>query len=57
MALQEEIEKVQNRAARFATITALKLEIGSMTGILKIKDGSLSRKRGDTVGLYFCTKV
>ena len=56
MALQEEIEKVQNRAARFVTNNYC-FEIGSMTGILKIKDGSLSRKGGETVGLYSCTKV
>ena len=53
--LQEEIEKVQNRAARFI-MSNYCFETGRMTGILK-KDGSLSRKGGETVGLYFCTKA
>ena len=45
--LQQEIEKVQNRAARFVTSNYC-FETGSMTGILeKLKNGSLSRK-GET---------
>ena len=47
--LQQEIEKVQNRAARFV-ISNYSFETGSMTGILENKkNGSLSRKGGETV--------
>ena len=52
MVLQQEIEKVQNRAAWFVTSNYC-FETGSMTGILgkKIKMGvskSLKKKRGDS---------
>ena len=56
MVLQEEIEKVQNRAAKFVTSNYC-FETGSMTGILKNLDRCLSEKGGETVGLYSCTKV
>ena len=32
---QQEVKKVQNRAARFVTIPITVLELGSMTGILE----------------------
>ena len=48
MVLQQDIEKVQNRAARFVTSNYC-FEIGSMTGILEKLNVSLSRKRGETV--------
>ena len=53
--LQEELESVQKRAARFVTGT-YNYETGSMTGIL----GQLkweSRKRGKTIDLYCYIKV
>ena len=50
--LQEELEKVQNRAARFVTRNYT-FEEGSMTGIL----GNLSRKGGRIIDLYCYTKV
>ena len=59
--LQEELEKVQNRAARFVT-RKMKLyvyiyETGSMTGILvKLKWESLKKRRKDNrlILLYYC---
>ena len=55
--LQEELEKVQNRAARFVTGNYV-FETGSMTGILgQLKWESLIRKGGSIVGLYCYTKV
>ena len=45
--LQEELEKVQNRAARFVTRNYV-YEAGSMTGILgQLKWESLKKKRKD----------
>ena len=44
MVLQEEIEKVQNRAARFATSNYC-FETGSMTGILKNLSWESLKKR------------
>ena len=45
--LQEELEKVQNRAARFVTRNYV-YETGSMTGILgQLKWESLKRRRKD----------
>ena len=45
--LQEELEKVQNRAARFVTRNYVK-ETGSMTGILgQLKWESLMKRRKD----------
>ena len=45
--LQEELEKVQNRAARFVTRNYV-YEIGSMTGILgQLKWESLKKRRKD----------
>ena len=45
--LQDELEKVQNRAARFATRN-YNYEIGSMNGILKhLKWESLKKRRED----------
>ena len=47
MVLQTEIEKVQNRAARFVTSNYC-FESGSMTGILgKLKSESLKKMRRD----------
>ena len=42
MVLQQKIEKVQNRAARFVSCNCC-FETVSMTGILKKENGSLSR--------------
>ena len=54
--LQQEIEKVQNRAARFVTSNYC-FETGSMTGILeKVKWESVKKRRRDS-RLIFCTKV
>ena len=48
MVLQQEIEKVQNRAARFVTSNYC-FETGSMTGILeKLKWESLKKRRRDS---------
>ena len=55
--LQNELEKVQNRAARFVTGN-YNFETGSMTGILEhLKWESLKKRRRDTVDLYCYTKV
>ena len=52
--LQEELEKVQNRAARFVTRNYT-FEEGSMTGILEqLKWESLKKRR--TILLYKCLK-
>ena len=46
--LQEELEKVQNRAARFVTVNYV-FETGSMTGILgQLKWESLKKRRKDS---------
>ena len=50
--LQEELEKVQNRAARFVTRNYT-FEEGSMNN----SDGNLSRKGGRIIDLYYYTKV
>ena len=58
MALQQEIEKVQNRAARFVTSNYC-FETESMTGILeKLKWESLKKRRRDRslILLYKCLK-
>ena len=48
MILQQEIEKIQNRAARFVTSNYC-YETGSMTGILeKLKWESLKKRRRDS---------
>ena len=50
MVLQQEIEKVQNRAARFVTSNYC-FETGSMTGVLeKTKMGVSQEKQGEKVG-------
>ena len=54
--LQEELEKVQNRAARFVTRNYT-FEEGSMTGILEQLRSNLSRKGGRIIDLYYYTKV
>ena len=56
--LHEELEKVQNRAARFVTGNYV-FETGSMTDILEHLNGNLLRKGGRTVDLHvYCyTKV
>ena len=46
MVLQQEIEKVQNRAARFVTSNSC-FETGSMTGILEKKWESPKKRRRD----------
>ena len=47
--LQDELEKIQKRAARFVTDNYVDYEIGSMTGILKqLKWESLKKRRKDT---------
>ena len=47
--LQDELEKVQKRAARFVTGNYVDYETGSMTGILKqLKWESLKRRRKDS---------
>ena len=56
--LQEELEKVQNRAARFVTGNYV-FETGSMTGILgQLKWESLKKRRKDSrlILLYKCLK-
>ena len=53
---QEELEKVQNRAARFVTGNYV-FKTGSMTGILSQLKGDLLRKGGRIVDLYCYTKV
>ena len=58
MVLQEEIEKVQNRAARFVTSNYC-FKPGSMTGILKnLRWESLKKRRRDSrlILLYNCLK-
>ena len=45
--LQEELEKVQNRVARFVTGNYV-FETGSMTGILELKWESLKNRRKDS---------
>ena len=52
--LQNELEKVQNRAARFVTGN-YNFETGSMTGILENENPS--RNGGETVDSYCYTKV
>ena len=53
--LQEELEKVQNRVARFVTRN---YETGSMTGILgQLKLESLKKRRKDNRLILLCTKV
>ena len=57
--LQNELEKFQNRAARFVT-GSYKFETRSMTGILenlKIENGNPSINGGETVDSYCYTKV
>ena len=54
LGLQEELEKVQNRAARFVTGNYV-FETGSMTGILD--NGNLLRKGGRIVDLHRYTNV
>ena len=54
--LQNELEKVQNRAARFVTGN-YNFETGSMTGILEHLNGNPSRNGGVTVDSYCYTKV
>ena len=57
--LQEEVEKVQNRAARFVTRNYV-YETGSMTGILgQLKWESLKKRKNDNIIIYsYCyTKV
>ena len=55
--LQEELEKVQNRAARFVTKNYV-YETGSMTGILgQLKWGSLKKRRKDNRLIYCYTTV
>ena len=55
--LQEELEKVQNRAARFVTRNYV-YETGSMTDILgQLKWESLKKRRKDYIDLYCDTKV
>ena len=54
--LQEELESVQKRAARFVTGN-YNYETGSMTGILGQLNGKPSRKGGKTIDLYCYIKV
>ena len=55
--LQEELEMVKNRAARFVTRNYT-FEEGSMTGILwNNSNGNLSRNGGRIIDLYCYTKV
>ena len=54
--LQNELEKVQNRAARFVTRN-YNFETGSMTGILEHLKRKPSRNGGETVDSYCSTKV
>ena len=54
--LQNELEKVQNRAARFVTGN-YNFETGSMTGILEHLKWESSRNGGETVDSYCYTKV
>ena len=52
--LQEELEKVQNRAARFVTGNYV-FETGSMTGILgQLKWESLKKRRKDSRLILLC---
>ena len=47
--LQDELEKVQKRAARFVTGNYIDYETGSVTGILKqLKWESLKKRRKDS---------
>ena len=54
--LQEKLEKVQNRAARFVTRNYT-FEEGSMTGILEQLKWESLKKRGRIIDLYYYTKV
>ena len=55
--LQQEIEKFQNRAARFVTSNYC-FETGSMTGVLEnLKWESLKKRRRYSRLIFFCTKV
>ena len=54
--LQEELESVQKRAARFMTGN-YNYETGSMTGILGQLNGNPSRKGGKTIDLYCYIKI
>ena len=49
--LNDELENVQKRAARFVTRN-YSYETGSMTGILEELNGKPSRKGGRIIGLY-----
>ena len=52
--LQEELEKVQNRATRFVTGNYV-FETGSMTGILgQLKWEFLKKRRKDSRLIYLC---
>ena len=55
--LQEELEKIQNRAARFVTGNNV-FETGSMTGIFgQLKWESLKKRRKDSRLILLYTKV
>ena len=54
--LQEELEKVQNRAARFVTRNYTREE-GSMTGILSNLSGKALKREGRITDSYCYTKV
>ena len=53
--LQEELEKVQNRAARFVTRNYTFEEV--ILAFLNNSNGNLSRKGGRIIDLYYYTKV
>ena len=54
--LQNELRKVQNRAARFVTETTA-LKLGARLAFLNIWNGNPSRNGGETVDSYCYTKV
>ena len=55
--LNDELENVQKRAARFVTRN-YSYETGSMTGILEeLKWGNPPRRGGRIIDSYYCTKV
>ena len=54
--LQNKLEKVQNRAARFV-IGNYNFETGRMTGILEHLKWNSSRNGGETVDSYCYTKI
>ena len=54
--LNDELENVQKRAARFVT-RHYSYETGSMTGILEELKWTPSRRGGRIIDSYYCTKV